>query len=91
MIVLIIFGPMRVHVTMFTLCHLYSVYQGDQTMVIILHQGRIQDFYLGGGRKRLCASTHITSAEPNSLSAGVQGPLKAPGSSRVVLLLSRAF
>ena len=26
----------------------------------------------GGGRKRLCASTHITSVEPNSLSAGVQ-------------------
>ena len=24
----------------------------------------------GGGRKKLCASTHITSAEPNSLSAG---------------------
>ena len=24
------------------------------------------------------------SAEPNSLSAGVQGPLKGPGSSRVV-------
>ena len=34
-----------------------------------------------------------TSAEPNSLSAGVQGPLnfiKGPGSSRLVLMLSRA-
>ena len=31
---------------------------------------------MGGGRKRLCASTHITSAELNSLSAGVQGRLK---------------
>ena len=43
----------------------------------------------GGGRKRLCARTHITSEEPNSLSAGVQGPLKGPGSS--VLTLSRAI
>ena len=56
-------------------------------------QGRIQDFHLGGGggRKRFCARTHITSAEPNSLSAGVQGPLKGPGSSWVVLMLSRAI
>ena len=45
----------------------------------------------GGGRKRLCARTHITSAEPNSLSEGVQGPLKGPGSSRVVIMLSRAI
>ena len=35
---------------------------------------------------KYCVRTHITSAEPNSLSAGVQGPLKGPGSSRVVLL-----
>ena len=37
-------------------------------------QGRIQHSHLrgGGGRKMLCAGTHITSAEPNSLSAGVQ-------------------
>ena len=55
-------------------------------------QGRIQDFHLGGGGgKRLCARMHITSAEPNSLSAGVQGPLKDPGSSRVVLMFSRAI
>ena len=40
-------------------------------------------------RKRLCASTHIMSAKPNSLSAGVQGPLKGPGSS--TLMLSRAI
>ena len=52
----------------------------------ILYRGGARIFFLGGGRKRLCASTHITSAEPNSLSAGVQG-----GSSRVVLMLSRAF
>ena len=45
----------------------------------------------GGGRaQRLCASTH-KHAEPNSLSAGEQGPLKGPGSSRVVLMLSRAI
>ena len=31
------------------------------------------------------------SAEPNSLSAGVQGPLKRPGSSSVVLMLFRAI
>ena len=56
----------------------------------VLMQGRIQDFHLGG-RKRLCARTHIASAEPNSLLAGDQGPLKGPGSSRVVLMLSRAI
>ena len=50
----------------------------------------MQDFHLEGP-KRLCASMHITSAEPNSLSAGVQGPLKGPGSSTVVLMLSRAI
>ena len=32
-------------------------------------------FWGGGGRKRFYARTHITSAEPNSLSADVQGPL----------------
>ena len=54
-------------------------------------QGQIHEFHLGEGRERLCASTHITRAEPNSLSAGVQGPLKGPGSSRVGLMLSRAI
>ena len=52
-----------------------------------------QDFHLGrggGGCKRLCACTHITSTEPNSLSAGVQGPPKGPGSSRVALMISHA-
>ena len=34
---------------------------------------------------------HTTSVEPNSLSAGVQGPLKGPGSSGVVLMVSRAI
>ena len=34
---------------------------------------------------------HITSVEPNSLSPGVQGPLKGPLSSRVVLMLSCAI
>ena len=65
------------------------------TKIMSSLQGRVQDFYGGGGgvRKRLCARiyTHITSAKPNSLSAGVQGPLKGPGSSRVVLMVSRAF
>ena len=45
----------------------------------------------GGGAKGYCARTHITSAEPNSLSAGVQGPLKGPGSPGVVLMLFRAI
>ena len=46
---------------------------------------------VGEGCKGLCALTHITSTEPNSLSAGVQGPLKGPGSYRVVLMLSCAI
>ena len=45
----------------------------------------------GGGRKILCARTHITSAEPNSLLAGVQCPLKGPGSFTLVLMFSRAI
>ena len=39
--------------------------------------------FRGGGGTKDCARTHITSAEPNSL--------KGPGSSRVVLMLSRAL
>ena len=35
----------------------------------------------GGGAQKIMFRTHITSEEPNSLSAGVQGPLKVPGSS----------
>ena len=59
-------------------------------------QGRIQDFFFGGGgdaKDYVPARTLYTSAEPNSLSAGVQGAgeLKGPGSSRVVLMLSRAI
>ena len=48
----------------------------------------------GGGGGRLCARTHITSVEPNSLSAGahiMQGPFECPRSSRVVLMLSHAI
>ena len=41
-------------------------------------QGRIQDFHMGGGGgKRLYARN------PKSLSAGIQDPLKGPGSSKV--------
>ena len=54
-------------------------------------RGGSRIFIWGGGGKRLCASSHITSAKPNSLSAGVQGLLKGPGSSRVVLMVSRAI
>ena len=41
----------------------------------------------------MCPHEHYERAGPNSLSAGVQvqGPLKGPGSSRVVLMLSRAI
>ena len=59
---------------------------------IVQYQGRIQEFHLeggGGGAKDYCASMHIASAEANSHSAGFQ--LKFPGSSRVVLMLSRAI
>ena len=46
----------------------------------------------GGGRKKIMfPHAMITSAEPNSLSAGVQDPLKGPGSSKVVFMLSRAI
>ena len=61
---------------------------------LFINRGGSRNFIWGGGgrgRKRLCAGMHITSAEPNSFSAGVQDPLKGPGSSRVVLKLSRAI
>ena len=69
---------------------LFSYSQPMHDHFSITWQGRIQDFHLGG-RKMLCASMHITSAEPNSLSAGVQGPLKGLGSSRVVLMSYHAI
>ena len=50
---------------------------------LMLFQGWIQDFQCGVGG----AKTMITSAEPNLFLAGVQGPLKGPGSSRVVLMI----
>ena len=61
------------------------------------HRGGSTIFIMGGGggggegRKRLCASTHITSTEPNSFSAGVQGPLEGSGSSKFGFMLSCAF
>ena len=67
----------------------------DYFMINLTEAGADPGFSFGGGgggrNKRLCARTHITSAGPNSLSAGVQGLLKGPGSSRVVLMLSRAI
>ena len=84
------------------MCHCLSswpIISSCNELISVQHlpwQGRIQDFQWGGGGgggggKRWCASTHIMSAEPNSLSAGVQGSHKAPGSSRVILMLSRAI
>ena len=37
--------------------------------------GRIQDIHGGGGRNRLCARTHITSAKPEVLRPGSMGSL----------------
>ena len=53
------------------------------------HGGGSRIFIWGGGgrRRSLCASMHITSTKPHSLSAWVQGPLKGHGSSRVGLML----
>ena len=49
------------------------------------YQGRIKDFHLGGGggvaQKVMCQHAHHER----------QGPLKGPGSSRVVLMVSRAI
>ena len=52
--------------------------------VCVCVQGRIQDFHLGGGGAKDYMRKRILWAQtPKSLSAGVQGPLKGPGSSRV--------
>ena len=53
-------------------------------------------FSFGGGggvaQKIMCPHAHYErGAEPNSLSARVQGAPKGPGSSKVVLMLSRAI
>ena len=50
-----------------------------------MSSGADPGFSWGGGAQK------ITSAESNSLSAGVQGLIKGPGSSRVVVMLSRAI
>ena len=52
--------------------------------------------FRGRGRKRLCYRTHITSAEPTRgtethFRQGSRTRLRGPGSSRVVLMLSRAI
>ena len=69
------------------------LYKSGLYPAIVLQSGADPGFSFGGGggAQRLCARTHKTSAEPNSLSAGVQGPLKGPGSSRVVVMLSCAI
>ena len=59
----------------------------------VSHRGGSRIFIGGGGggaKDYVPARTFNTSAEPNSHSAVVQGPLKGPGSFRVVLL-SRAI
>ena len=50
-----------------------------------VHQGRIQDFHLGGGggAKDYMRERTLRAQNPKSLLAGIQGPLKGPGSSRV--------
>ena len=44
----------------------------------------------GGAQKVMCQHAHYERGTELTL-AGVQGPLKGPGSSRVVLMLSRAI
>ena len=48
-------------------------------------------FSWGRGDAKDYLAARSLRAEPNSLSAGVQGPLKGPESSGVVLMLSRAI
>ena len=47
-------------------------------------------FSFRGAQKIMCPHAHYERG-PNSLSAGVQGPCKGPGRSRVDLMLSRAI
>ena len=54
-------------------------------------KGADPGFHLGGAKDYVPARTLYTSAEPNSLPAGVQCPVKGPGSSRVILMLSRVI
>ena len=67
------------HTSMKTECDSVMVLHGAQP-------GADPGFPFRGGGGRLCARTHITSAKPEAPSAGVQDPLKDPGSSRVYAL-----
>ena len=48
----------------------------------VLLQGRIQDFNLGGGAQKIMRERTLRARNLKSLLAGIQGPLKGPGSSR---------
>ena len=54
------------------------------------NQGRIQDFDLGGAKDYVPART-LRARNRNHFPAGVQCPLKGPGSSMVALMLSLAI
>ena len=49
------------------------------SFLFYISQGRIQDFHWGGEQKIMCVQR---AQNPKSLSAGIQGLLKGPGSSR---------
>ena len=58
--------------------------------------GRIQDFHLGGAQKCLCQHAHDERRTELTFTHSltyfrVHGPLKGPGSSGVVLMVSRAI
>ena len=62
-----------------------------------VHQGRIQDFHLGDAKDHVRPWTSPAQT-PKSLTAGVQGPLKGPGSSQdfdaflcYLILIFKAF
>ena len=63
----------------------YSCYDSYLNNYIYRGPGADPGFSFRGAQKSTCVRTHITSAEPNSLSAGVCGPTfkQGPGSSRV--------
>ena len=54
-------------------------------------QGRIQDFNLGGRQKILWAQAHYERGTKLTFGMGPGARFKDPGSSRVVLMLSRAI
>ena len=59
---------------------------GYNTLLVVDRRGESRIFMGRGGGKILFAVTHIANANPESLTAGVQGPRKGHGSSEVLML-----